>query len=110
MIFLLLLKLQENIKLLASLNALNSKIEKNLQNKEDAVKEKAKESNSLILQLRKENEKILSEYENIFKKNLEFDLQLKSLNIDEKEKILQLEQIINDQKEIIESLKRGNPH
>ena len=102
--------LKENKKLSISLDTLNSKIEKNLQNKEDAVKEKAKESNSLILQLRKENEKILSEYENIFKKNLELDLQLKSLNIDEKEKILQLEQLINDQKEIIESLKRGIPH
>ena len=85
-------------------------MEKNLQIKEDGLKEKGKESNSLILQLRKENEKILNEYENIFKKNLELDLQLKSSNIDKKERILQLEQLINDQKEIIESLKHGIPH
>ena len=102
--------LEENKKLLASLDALNAKIEKNSQNKEDAVKEKTKESNSLILQLRKEKEKILNEYETIFKKNLELNLQLKSFNIDQKEKILQLEQLINDQQKIIESLKPGIPH
>ena len=81
------------------------------------MKEKIKESNSLILQLKKENAKVLNEYENVVKKNLELDLHLKSLNIEikslnieKREKILQLEQLINDQKEIIESSKRGKPH
>ena len=108
---------EENKKLLVSLDTLNSEIEKNLQIKEDIVKEKIKESNSLISQLKIENEKILNEYENVVKKNLELDLQLKSLNmeiqslnIEKKEKISQLEQVINEQKEIIESLKDNNPH
>jgi ribosomal protein S17E len=81
------------------------------------VKEKVKESNLVILQLKKENEKILNEYEDVFKKNLELNLQLKSLNmeiqslnIEKREKISQLEQVINEQKEIIESLKEKNPH
>ena len=112
--------LEENKKLLVSLDTLNSKIENNLQIKEDAVKEKVKEFNLVILQLKKENEKILNEYEDVFKKNLELDLQLKSLNIEKMEikslniekmgKISQLEQVINEQKEIIESLKDKNPH
>ena len=97
--------LEKNKKLLVSLETLNFEIEKNLQNKEEtmkeAIKEKVKETNSLILQLRKKNEKILIEYENILKKNLELNLQFKSLNIEKKEKILQLEEIINDQEEII---------
>ena len=103
--------------MLVSLDALNSKIEKNLQVKEDTVKAKVKELNLVILQLKKENEKILNEYEDVFKKNLELDLQLKSLNmeikslnIEKREKISQLEQVINEQKEIIESLKDNNPH
>ena len=104
-----------------------AKIENNLQIKEDAVKEKVKEFNLVIQQLKKENEKILNEYEDVFKKNLELDLQLKSLNmeikslniekmeikllnIEKMEKISQLEQVINEQKEIIESLKDNNPH
>ena len=48
----------------------NQTIENNIQIKEDIVKEKTKESNSLILQLKKENEKILNEYEHVVKKNL----------------------------------------
>ena len=103
--------------MLVSLDALNSKIEKNLQVKEDTVKAKVKELNLVILQLKKENEKILNEYEDVFKKNLELNLQLKSLNIEmqslnieKREKISQLEQVINEQKEIIESLKDNNPH
>ena len=68
--------------MLVSLDTLNSKIEKNLQIKEDAVKEKVKELNLVILQLKKENEKILNEYEDVFKKNLELNLQLKSLNME----------------------------
>ena len=112
--------LEENKKLLVSLDVLNSKIEKNLQIKEDAVKAKVKELNLVILQLKKENEKILNEYEDVFKKNLELNLQLKSLNIEKMEikslniekmgEISQLEQVINEQKEIIESLKDENPH
>ena len=108
---------EKNKKLLISLDTLNSEIEKNLQIKDDVVKEEIKESNSLILQLKKENEKILNEYENVAKKNLELDLQLKSLNIEikslnieKRKKILQLEQLINDQKKIIESLKVKAPH
>ena len=107
-----------------SLDTLNSEIEKNLQIKEDVVKEQIKESNSLILQLKKENAKVLNEYENVVKRNLELDLQLKSLNmeiqslnieikslnIEKRGKISQLEQVINEQKEIIESLKVNNPH
>ena len=96
--------LEENKKLLASLDTLNSKIEKNFQIKEDAGKEKVKELNLVILQLKKENEKILNEYEDVVKKNLELDLQLKllnmeikSLNIEKREKISQLEQVINEQ-------------
>jgi hypothetical protein len=109
--------LEENKKLLASLDTLNSKIEKNFQIKEDAGKEKVKELNLVILQLKKENEKILNEYEDVVKKNLELDLQLKllnmeikSLNIEKREKISQLEQVINEQTKIIESLKDKNPH
>ena len=108
---------EENKKLLVSLDTLNSKIEKNLQITEDARKEKVKELNLVILQLKKENEKILNEYEDVFKKNLELDLQLKSLNmeikslnIEKRETISQLEQVINEQKEIIELLKVNNPH
>ncbi len=115
---------EENKKFLASLDTLNSEIEKNLQIKEDTVKEKIKESNSLILQLKKENAKILNEYENVVKKNLELDLQLKSLNmeiqslnieikslnIEKRKKILQLEQLIKNQAKIIESLKVEAPH
>jgi len=115
---------EKNKKLLVSLDTLNSEIEKNSQIQEDIVKEKIKESNSLFLQLKKENEKILNEYENVVKKNLELDLQLqslnmeipslnieiKSLNIENRKKILQLEQLINDQKKIIESLKVKAPH
>ena len=100
--------------MLVSLDTLNSEIEKNSQIKEDIVKETIKESSSLILQLKKENEKILNEYENVVKKNLELDLQLKSLNmetqslnieikslnIENRKKILQLEQLINDQKKL----------
>ena len=74
--------LEENKKLLASLDTLNSKIEKNFQIKEDAGKEKVKELNLVILQLKKENEKILNEYEDVVKKNLELDLQLKLLNME----------------------------
>ncbi len=81
------------------------------------MKEKVKEFNLAILQLKKENEKILNEYKDVFKKNLELDLQLKSLNmeikslnIEKREKISQLEQIINEQKKIIESLKDNHPH
>ncbi len=103
--------------MLASLDTLNSKIEKNFQIKEDAGKEKVKELNLVILQLKKENEKILNEYEDVVKKNLELDLQLKllnmeikSLNIEKREKISQLEQVINEQTKIIESLKDKNPH
>ena len=103
--------------MLVSSDALNLEIKKNLENKEDAVKEKVKELNLVILQLKKENEKILNEYEDVFKKNLELDLQLKSLNMEIKSlniekmgKISQLEQVINEQKEIIESLKDNNPH
>ena len=69
------------------------------------------------MQLKKENEKILNEYEDVVKKNLELDLQLKllnmeikSLNIEKREKISQLEQVINEQTKIIESLKDKNPH
>ena len=118
---------EKNEKLLVSLDTLNSEIEKNSQAKKDAVKEKVKEFNLVILQLKKENEKILNEYENVVKKNLELDLQLnllnmeiKSLNIEKMEikllniekmgKISQLEQVINEQKEIIELLKVKNPH
>ena len=103
----------KNEKLLLSSDTLNSKIEKNLQIKEVEVKEKVKELNSLILQLQKENEKILNEYEGVMKKNLELNLQLKSLNIEKKEKrekISQLEQLINNQKEIIKTLKQETPH
>ncbi len=102
--------LEQNKKLLVSLNTLNSKIDKNLQIKEDVEKEKVKELDFLILQLKKENKKILDEYNNIVQKNLELNLQLKSLNIEKKEKVLQLEQLINDQKEIIETLKPRIPH
>ena len=116
--------LEENKKLLVSLDTINSKIEKNFQIKEDAVKEKAKELNLVILQLKKENKKILNEYEDVFKKNLELNLQLKSLNIEvqslniemqslnieKNDKISLLEQVINEQKEIIELLKAENPH
>ena len=118
---------EKNEKLLVSLDTLNSEIEKNSQVKKDAVTEKVKEFNLVILQLKKENEKILNEYENVVKKNLELDLQLnslnmeikslniekmeiKSLNIEKMGKISQLEQVINEQKEIIESLKDNNPH
>ena len=66
--------------------------------------------NSLISQHKKENEKILAEYENVVKRNLELNLELKSLNIEKKEYILQLKQLINDQKELIESLKQRMPH
>ena len=69
--------MEENKKLLLSLDVLNSKTEKNLQIKEDAVKAKVKELNLIILQLKKENEKILNEYKDVFKKNLELNLQLK---------------------------------
>ena len=55
--------LKENKKLLVSLDTLNSKIEKNLQIKEDARKEKVKELNLVILQHKKENEKILNKYD-----------------------------------------------
>ena len=113
--------------MLVSLDTLNSEIEKNSQAKKDAVKEKVQEFNLVILQLKKENEKILNEYENVVKKNLELDLQLKSLNMEIKSlniekmeikllniekmgKISQLEQVINEQKEIIELLKDENPH
>ena len=118
---------EKNEKLLVSSDTLNSEIEKNSQAKKDAVKEKVKEFNLVIFQLKKENEKILNEYENVVKKNLELDLQLNSLNmeikslniekmeikllnIEKMEKISQLEQVINEQKEIIESLKDKNPH
>ena len=125
---------EKSEKLLVSLDALNSEIEKNSQDKKDAVKEKVKEFNLVILQLKKKNEKILNEYENVVKKNLELDLQLnslnmevnslnmeikslniekmeiKSLNIEKMGKISQLEQVINEQKEIIKSLKDNNPH
>ena len=118
---------EKNEKLLVSLDTLNSEIEKNSQAKKDAVKEKVKEFNLVILQLKKENEKILNEYENVVKKNLELDLQLKSLNIEIKSlniakmeikllniekmgRVSQLEQVIKEQKEIIESLKDKNPH
>ena len=118
---------EKNEKLLVSLDTLNSEIEKNSQAKNDAVKEKVKEFNLKILQLKKENEKILNEYENVVKKNLDLDLQLKSLNMEIKSlniekmeikllniekmgKISQLEQVINEQKEIIELLKDENPH
>ena len=74
------------------------------------MEEKVKELNSLILQLKKQNEKILSEYENIVKKNLEFNLQIKLLDIEKKEEISQLEQLIKNQKEIIKSLKQRVPH
>jgi len=120
--------------LLVSLDTLNYEIEKNSQDKKDVAKEKVKEFNLVILQLKKENEKILNEYENVVKKNLELDLQLKSLNMEIKSlnmkikslnmekmeiqslniakmgKISQLEQVINEQKEIIELLKDNNPH
>ena len=108
---------EKNEKLLVSLDTLNTEIEKNSQAKKDAVKEKVKEFNLVILQLKKENEKILNEYEDVFKKNLELDLQLKSLNMEIKSlniakmgRVSQLEQVIKEQKEIIESLKDKNPH
>ena len=118
---------EKNEELLVSLDILNSEVEKNSQAKKDAVKEKVKEFNLVILQLKKENEKILNEYENVVKKNLELDLQLKSLNMEIKSlniekmeikslniekmgKISQLEQVINEQKEIIDLLKDKNPH
>ena len=122
---------EKNEKMLVSLDTLNSEIEKNSQATKDAVKENIQEFNLVILQLKKENKKILSEYEDVFKKNLELDLQLKSLNmeiqslnieiqslnieikslnIEERKKILQLEQLINNQAKIIESLKVEAPH
>ena len=37
-------------------------------------------------------------------------MEMQSLNIEKREKISQLEQVINEQKEIIELLKYNNPH
>ena len=37
-------------------------------------------------------------------------MEIQTLNIEKREKISQLEQVINEQKEIIESLKEKNPH